>query len=373
LIIAGPALSPSIQEEFSFSLGQMAFVLGGFQAGLTTALLAWGVLADRVGERLVIAAGMVGAAGAMALAASTANPAVFVAALVVGGAVSASVVSASGRAVMAWFGPSERGLALGIRQTSAMVGQGTAAALLPVLCASGGLTVAFATLAVASISTAGAAALWMREPRIAGSDSIALSGAGSPLRDRRIWRVSVGGGFLVITQHALLGFVVLFLHGQRGLSPGAAAAVLAGMTFGGAALRILVGYWSDRLGERIVPLRRVALCLAVALALVALTAGGPNRLLVVALVGAGMLSVAWNGLAFTAVAELAGRQRSGAAIGLQQTILGLMGAVTPIAYATVVTGLSWRGAFAMLCLFPLLALSVLRTSTVRAVVPTPVP
>jgi sugar phosphate permease len=205
-----------------------------------------------------------------------------------------------------------------------------------------------------------AAVIWMREPRTQHEETTTLAGLGSPLRDRRIWRVSLGGGFLVIAQHSLLGFVVLFLHNERGFSPGAAAGVLAAMTFAGAALRIVLGYWSDRLGERLVPLRHVTIALAVALVLVTAATTGPDAVLVAALILAGMLSVAWNGLAFTAVAEFAGRRQSGAALGLQQTILGLMGAITPVAYALVVTSLSWQGAFAVLLLCPLLALPILR-------------
>jgi len=351
----------------------MAFVLGGFQAGLTLSLLLWGLLTDRVGERFVIGVGMSAAAGAMAVASLTESSAVFIAAMVVAGAVSASVVAASGRAVMAWFGPGERGLALGIRQTSAMVGQGGAAAILPLVAAGAGLRVALASLVGAALVAAAASVLWMREPHTPQEEPPGFAGARSPLRDRQIWRISLGGGFLVITQHSLLGFVVLFLHHERGFSPGAAAGVLAAMSFAGAGLRIAVGYWSDRLGARLVPLRRVTVALAVALVLVTAATAGPDALLVAALIVAGMLSVAWNGLAFTAVAELAGRARSGAALGLQQTILGLMGAVTPVAYALVVTTLSWRGAFAALLLCPLLALPLLRepAHATPAVVPEP--
>jgi MFS family permease len=369
LIIAGPALSPTIQDRHSFSLGEMALVLGGFQGGLTLALLLWGMLADRVGERFVIAAGMTWAAVAMAVAAQTDSSAVFIGALVTAGIGSASVVAASGRAVMAWFGPSERGLALGIRQTSAMLGQGGAAAILPLIAAATDLRVAFATLVGAALAAAAVSIVWMREPRLPHVETSTLAALRSPFRDARIWRISLGGGFLVIAQHSLLGFVVLFLHHERGFSPGAAAGVLAAMTLSGAALRILVGYWSDRLAERLLPLRWVTMALAVALVLVTLATAGPDTLLVATLIVAGMLSVAWNGLAFTAVAELAGRDRSGAALGLQQTILGLMGAVTPVAYAAVVTTLSWRGAFGVLLLCPLLALPFLRDPAQPALAP----
>ena len=59
----------------------------------------------------------------------------------------------------------------------------------------------------------------------------------------------------------------------------------------------------------------------------------PLWLLVPSLVVAGVLGLSWNGLSFTAAAEAAGRARSGAAIGLQQTFLSAGAIVAPIAFA----------------------------------------
>jgi sugar phosphate permease len=109
------------------------------------------------------------------------------------------------------------------------------------------------------------------------------------------------------------------------------------------------------LGKRLVPLRRITVALTVALVLTTAALSGPDAVLVAALVVAGMLSMGWNGLSFTAVAELAGRKRSGAALGFQQTVLGVTGVVTPIFFAAVVAAFSWRTAFAFLPLFPILA------------------
>ena len=68
-------------------------------------------------------------------------------------------------------------------------------------------------------------------------------------------------------------------------------------------------------------------------------------MLVPLLVAAGVFGMSWNGLSFTAAAEAAGPRRSGAAIGFQQTVLGVGGIVIPIAFAAVVAGASWRIAF----------------------------
>ena len=101
------------------------------------------------------------------------------------------------------------------------------------------------------------------------------------------------------------------------------------------------------------PLRRVGLAIASTLAVAAALTGAPLVLLLPALVAAGALSMAWNGLSFTAAAELAGRARSGAAIGFQQTVLSVVGAAVPVAFAATVSGISWGAAFGLAALFPL--------------------
>ena len=93
--------------------------------------------------------------------------------------------------------------------------------------------------------------------------------------------------------------------------------------------------------------------------LTAVLAGGPTWLLVPALILAGGLTMAWNGLSFTAAAELAGAVRTGAAIGVQQTVLGASGVVAPVLFAASVAQGSWTLAFLGAALVPLVGWWVL--------------
>jgi hypothetical protein len=61
--------------------------------------------------------------------------------------------------------------------------------------------------------------------------------------------------------------------------------------------------------------------------------------------------MAWNGLAIAAAAETATGGRVGAAIGLQQTLLGVLVAGVPPAFAAVASS-SWRLAFALAAVGP---------------------
>jgi MFS family permease len=102
---------------------------------------------------------------------------------------------------------------------------------------------------------------------------------------------------------------------------------------------------------RLRPIRQIGVALTAATAIVAVATDAPLALLIPALIVAGCLSMAWNGLAIAAAAETASGGRVGAAIGLQQTLLGILVAGVPPLFA-VVAGNSWRLAFALAALGP---------------------
>jgi len=187
-----------------------------------------------------------------------------------------------------------------------------------------------------------------------------LSDLAHPLKDSRIWRLSIGSGLILGAQASILGFVVLFLHGERGLSTAEAGGILALIQLVGATLRIVSGRWSDHVRARIAPLRQLALALAVSLVVTAALTKAPLAVLLPALVTAGALSLSWNALSFTAAAELAGRARSGAALGFQQTALSVASTAAPPLFAAVVAASSWGVGFGLAALFPLAGLAVLR-------------
>src|SRR2546423_9201085 len=95
-----PALSPALKSEYELSLTQTGVVLAAVGVGMLFTLLPWGLVADRVDERWVIAAGLTGAAALLVVASTTAGFATLTATLVGVGALGASVNAASGRAIM---------------------------------------------------------------------------------------------------------------------------------------------------------------------------------------------------------------------------------------------------------------------------------
>lgn len=354
-----PALGPALRDDYGLSLSEVGVVFSAVAIGVMLTLVPWGILTDRIGERPVLVAGL-GATG-LALVASAFAPTFpyLLAGLLLAGMAGASATGASGRAVMGWFARSERGFALGIRQMALPLGGAVASLALPLIAAgAGGVRAALLSLAGLSFAAAAAAALWMREappPPAATPPPVSPP----PIRDPRIWRLGAAGALLVAGQAALLGFIVLFLHDARGLSAGAAAAALAAVQLGGAGARIAAGRMSDREGRRIAPMRRIAAIGGTLLALTAALAQAPGVLLYPVLLAASVAAMTWNGLAFTAAAEISGRARAGTAMSIQNAMNAAGSVVAPIAFGLAVDATSWGVAFAALAVAPAAAFAVL--------------
>jgi sugar phosphate permease len=350
-------MAPALRRAYGLSLAQTGLLISMSLIGSLATLILWGQATDRAGERAVLFAGLLACGAALVGAAFVHRFALLALLLAVAGAAGASVQSASGRAVMHWFPPAQRGLALALRQTAIPISGFLVSLALPPIEHAGGLAWGFATLGIACVAGAVLGGLVLRE----GPQAEARPGSGvRPLRDRRLWRLSAGSALVIAPQLCVVGFTVVLLNDLRGMSTSAAATVLAVMQFLAIGGRIGAGRWSDLRGTRLGPLRMIALAAAATVALAGALLGAPLTLLLPVLVIAGVVSMSWNSLSFAAAVEIAGHDRSGIAIGLQQTLLNAPGAAYPALFGALVAATSWRFAFFAVALFPLAGWQVLR-------------
>lgn len=355
-------LAPALRSHYGLSLGAIGIVLAAPVFGLLLSVYPWGIAADRIGERAVIAIGLLGAAAALFATARTGSYPPLAAGLVVSGIFGGSVNAASGRAVMSWFAFHERGLALGIRQTSITFGGLIAAASLPSLAHTGGTRLAFDFLAGFCLVAAVLSAVLLRDDPAGGHRArrVRPVAGGDPLGDRAGWILSGGAALFLWTQIALVVFGALFLHVHRGISPRSAGFVLVGMNAAGIVGRIASGRRSDLIGNRVRPLRTLGFANCVTTLAVAAAVDAPLALLLALLCVAGVLSLTWNTLAFAAMAEQADPSRLGAALGLQQAVFAVCNTALPVTFAAVVHAAGWRVAYAAASAGPLAGALVLR-------------
>ncbi len=348
-IVMGAAfLLPTLHTDLGLSLAHAGLVVAMPQVGILTALIAWGYVVDRVGERFVLVAGLTVTTAAVAGAMVSGSLWLIAAFFFLAGGGAASTNSASGRVVVGWFPAHRRGLAMGVRQMSTPLGAAIGAMTMPVLAQRHGLAAALAVPALACAVGIVTTLLLVADPdrpaRTArGADGLA---ANPYVGVDYLWRIHGVSLLLVIPQTLMSAFTLVWLMAGHGWSAAAAGAVVTVGQLLGAAGRIVAGAWSDRLGSRMRPLRIVAIAAALTAVALAVSEGMGAYGLAVAVaiaIALTVVSVADNGLAFTAVAEYAGPFWSGRALGMQNTSQFIaMATVTPaFGYLIERAGYAW--------------------------------
>lgn len=366
-VSAAPFLIPLLHLTRGLSLFHAGLIASAPLVGMMLTLIAWGAVVDRIGERKSIVAGMalitIGAFCA-AFTTSYVGLAVF---LFLGGMGGASVNSASGRVVVGWFPADRRGFAMGVRQMAQPLGVGLAALIIPVMAEKYGLQTA---LLVPAFLCAGAlvlsAILIVDPPRPTRREAAELGHLVNPYtRDGRLWRIHIASMLLVIPQFTVWTYAVVWLISERGWTTFTAGAVVAGTQVLGALGRVGAGAWSDRTGSRLGPMRTVAIAAALSMLALGLLEG--TALAVALLVIASIVTVADNGLAFTSVAEIGGPYWSGRAMGSQNTGQFLASAAVPPLIGAAIAGHGYAFGFAIVAIFPLIAIPLIPVRGERAI------
>ncbi|WP_426560293.1 MFS transporter [Angustibacter sp. McL0619] len=358
LVYGMPFLVPALRDQEGLSLARAGLLVSAPIAGLLVSLIAWGALADRYGERVVMASGLVVAVvsssvvGLADLGVRGSAVGLFVAG--VGGA---SVNAASGRLVMGWFPRDQRGLAMGIRQTAQPLGVAIAAAALPTLAKDVGVSrsllfpASLCALAAVLVVTLAA------DPARTPLDPTAAKPL-SPYREPVLWRLHTASALLVLPQFAIAAFSVEYLVRRQDWPVAAAGGFVAVLQVCGAVGRIGTGVWSDRVGSRLRPMRQLAVASAAVMLVVAAGDQWSSWLAVAGLAVGAVVTVADNGLAFTATAEIAGSQWAGRALGIQNTAQNVVASAAPPLLGALVGASGYAVGFGAVALFPLAAIVV---------------
>jgi MFS family permease len=365
VFVSVPAfLIPLLHTQRGLSLAQAGLLAATPTLGMVLTLIAWGALADRIGERWVIAGGLalvaIASVGAI-LAAGAATSTNYVPLgifFLLGGMAAASANAASGRVVVGWFPKDRRGLAMGIRQTCQPLGVTIAAVTVPTLASSGGIGAALVLPLALTGVLAVACAIGIRDPPRA--ERVPGMPTANPYRSSGfLWRIHAVSLLLVFPQFTLSIFGLVWLVTELRW-PALAAGILVGAAqFVGAIGRIGVGILSDRVGSRVRPLRWVAISASAVMLLLAALGEPRWGAAAIVLVIAMTVTVADNGLAFTSVAEMAGPFWAGRALGAQNTGQFLAASVAGPAVGALIGLLGYPLAFAAVALLPAAAIPLI--------------
>ncbi|TSE01258.1 MFS transporter [Skermania sp. ID1734] len=358
LFVHGTAfLLPALTDR-GLHLATAGLLVAMPMVGLVTTLIAWGWVVDRIGERKVLVLGLSLMGLAALAAAMTSSYLMLGAFLLLGGMAAASTNGASGRVIVGWFPPHRRGLAMGIRQTAQPLGVALGAVTIPNIAAAHGVSAALLLpAAMAALGAIGCLVGIVNPPRPPATDARRSGLLANPYRgDATLWRIHGVSVLLVIPQATVWTFALVWLNHDVGMSLPVAGALVTVTQVLGALGRIGAGAWSDRVGSRMGPLRRVAIAAVVSMGALGLAAwAGWWWLAIPLLVVASVVTVADNGLAFTAVAEIAGPYWSGRGLGVQNTGQNLAAAAIPPVFGLLISTGGYAAAFACAALFAVCA------------------
>ncbi|MBX5487138.1 putative MFS-type transporter [Mycolicibacterium hassiacum DSM 44199] len=349
-------LIPTLHRERGLDLAAAGLLSAMPGFGLVLALIAWGYVVDRVGERIVLSVGSALIAAASAAAAAAGSLWAVGAFLLLGGIAAASSNSASGRLVVGWFPPDQRGLVMGIRQTATPLGVGLGALVIPRLAESHGVSAALLFPAAVCAASALMCAVAVVDPPRPPRSEAPADQLSNPYRTSNVLaRIHLVSVLLVVPQAVLWTFTLVWLMAERGWSAAAAGTIVTLAQVLGAGGRIAAGYWSDRVASRLRPIRGIALAAAAAMSLLAITDWFDSPVAVAVMLVAAVITVSDNGLAFTAVAEIAGPYWSGRALGAQNTTQHLAAAVAAPVFGGLIGLAGYPAAFAVCAALPVIA------------------
>jgi len=350
-------LIPTLHTEFGLNLAAAGLISAMPKFGMVLTLIPWGYLVDRFGERFALYSGSALTAAAAFGAVLTHSLILMSGFLLLGGMAAASSNSASGRLVVGWFPAEQRGLAMGIRQTAQPLGVGLGALVMPGLAYSHGLGSAMVFPAAVCAVAAVVCAIGVTDPPRPPRQDAAAAILANPYRGSSIlWRIHAASVLLVVPQALVWTFTLVWLIADRGWSPTSAGVLVTVAQVLGALGRIGAGRWSDRVGLRLQPIRVIAGVAAASMAALALIDALGSGWSVAVMVVASVVTVSDNGLAFTAIAEIAGPFWSGRALGTQNTSQLLATGLTPPLFGALISVAGYPAAFAVCALFPMLAI-----------------
>jgi len=356
--LAAVPLAPFLLEELALSRAQAGLFLPAVYLGGVLMALPAGWVTDRLGVRLTLGAGQL-LIGAMVVLAATSHGLPALLALLVLGGFGFSVLNpATGKAVVDWFPPRERGVAMGIKQTGLTLGGLAAALALPPIAVLWSWRHALAVAGGLSLASAALVSILYRPSPSEATTRVAqapqLAELGAYLRRTPILVVFGCGLALSIAQSSLVAYLVLYAKETFAVSAVTAARFLALAQLGGTTGRVLWGVISDRSfgGRRRPGVVASAVIGAAAYAALALGSALPVWVMAVVAFVAGAGALGWVGLYFALVAEIGGSRHAGILTGAATACSWSGTIVGPLIFAGL---LGATGGYAL----PWLALTVI--------------
>jgi MFS transporter, ACS family, hexuronate transporter len=320
-------LAPFYKDELGLSRAQVGLFFSAFYLAMAGFSFGAGRRADRLGVRKTIFQGHL-FLGVCTLAASLAPSFAWAfASFFLAGLGYSFLNPASSKGVMAWFHRDERATAMGTKQTGVPGGGVVTAVLAPQLVLLVGWRGALAALGIINFLFGFFFSFYWRDPpedrAAAVPENVSAQEIETPLNVWSFLPISCGTAIYLVGQMTLITYIPLYLKDAMGFSAYWASQALALTQAGAMVGRIGWGIASDRLfgGRRKIVLILIGLLSAILImALGFMRPQSPLYLLLPILFLAGVCLVGYQGVSYALIGELAGKAKTGSALGMMITI-----------------------------------------------------
>lgn len=336
-------LYPFIQEDLDINRAQLGLIASGRSVGASVAALLVGWMFDVLGVRRMLTVARVGMVVGVLLFSQVQSLAQAVAlAVLIGIAISAEH-PAFAKAIMDWVAPRTRGLAMGLAEASVPIGGIISAVPLTLLAVAYGWRPAMVVVALIFAVAIVVFNIFYRDKPSERADKGKRRSQGGRVstvaRDRDIWLAALFSAALTGSQSVVMTYLVLFLKEEMDMSAVVAGAGLAVAMGGSAVGRISWGLATDWVlrDRRAATLALLGILSATSLALMTrLPLDAPLAMVwgVLFLIGATVM--AWPGVWGLLLAELAGPNLTGTAIGFAGTIMRMGPFITAPLFGLIV-------------------------------------
>jgi MFS transporter, ACS family, hexuronate transporter len=318
-------LAPFYKDELGLSRAQVGLFFSAFYLAMAGFSFGAGRRADRLGVRKTtfqghLSLGLCTIAAALAPSFAWAFASFFLAGLGY-----SFLNPASSKGVMAWFHRDERATAMGTKQTGVPAGGVVTAVLAPQLVLLMGWRGALAVLGVINFLFGFLFSFYWRDPPGNGA-AVSEDVRVQETQTLNMWSflpISCGTAIYLVGQMTLITYIPLYLKDAMGFSAYWASQALALTQAGAMVGRVGWGVASDRLfgGRRKIVLILIGLLSAILImALGFMRPQSPLYLLLPVLFLAGVCLVGYQGVSYALIGELAGKAKTGSALGMMITI-----------------------------------------------------
>ncbi|AXI27857.1 hypothetical protein CIB87_02090 [Priestia megaterium] len=359
-----PTAGVIMRNDYHFTIGQLGFVLGCMGLGVAISEIIWGVLTDKLGDKVVLIIGLVsmgltfliisfGFVPKEGMLPSYKSLGIL---LIIAGAVGGSINSSSGSAVMTWFQDNERGFAMSVRQTAIPVGAAIGAVLVPYIASVYGFGRVFLILAILCFVVTLSVWIWMVELKVSDAPtSTSDNGGVSPLKRMSVWKIAIAGAALTFPQMSVLTFASVFLTDEHHLSMGTISIIAFSIQIGGGCLRLLTGRITDKYKNRRKLICIIALIAGIAGIILGLVSNQNIYIVVSLLILTGLAGNAWHGIGYTEIAVSAGVQYAGRALGMLGATVFAVSFLIPYMIPFILKLTSWNGVWIVVGVVSLIA------------------